>query len=193
MIVIRPSWSAIFLLLGHILCVPPAVRAEVFEMAQTGVWQDVSRPVAVASHPAKPPTPLPPALPADPRLEAIAVRFEISPALLEAVAWTESRHRANAVSRAGAMGVMQLMPATARSLGVRDPFDREQNMAGGAAYLRAQLDRFDNDLELALAAYNAGPGAVARHGKVPPYAETRKYIQSVMDRLASAVFVPHSP
>jgi soluble lytic murein transglycosylase-like protein len=190
---IRPGWPAVFLLLVHLVFVPQAVRAAVFEMAPTGVWQDVSRPAQVEPPVPKQPSSMsfPPT--ADPRLEAIAARFAISPALLEAVAWTESRHRANAVSRAGAMGVMQLMPATARSLGVRDPFDREQNMAGGAAYLRAQLDRFDNDLELALAAYNAGPGAVVRHGKVPPYVETRKYIQSVMDRLASAVFVPHSP
>jgi soluble lytic murein transglycosylase-like protein len=193
MILFRSNGFAIWLLFWQIALTAPAARAEVFELAPTGVWQDVSRPIAVETKMQKSQIALPPVLVADPQLEDIAARYNISPALLEAVAWTESRHRTTAVSRAGALGVMQLMPATAKALGVRDPFDRAQSMTGGAAYLREQLDRFDNDLERALAAYNAGPGAVRRYGKVPPYAETRKYIQSVMDRLASMVFVPHSP
>jgi soluble lytic murein transglycosylase-like protein len=84
---------------------------------------------------------------------------------------------------------MQLMPATARQLGVQNPHDPVQNIKGGAAYLRAQLDRFDGDVERALAAYNAGPGAVIRHGQVPPYRETRRYVQNILDRLAQNALV----
>ena len=109
---------------------------------------------------------------------------DLSAALIEAVAWQESRLRAGVVSRAGAIGEMQLMPATARALGV-DPFDSEQNFRGGATYLRQMLDRYDGDIVLALAAYNAGPGAVDRYGGVPPYPETRAYIAAILERLSS--------
>lgn len=104
--------------------------------------------------------------------------------ILEAVAWQESRHRQQAVSVKGAVGVMQLMPATARQLRV-DPHDLEQNIFGGAVYLSQMLQRYRGDLTLALAAYNAGPGAVDRYGGVPPYAETRAYVAAILSRLAS--------
>lgn len=109
----------------------------------------------------------------------------LSPRLVEAVAYVESRFHADAVSSAGAAGVMQLMPDTARELGVArdDPAD---NIRGGALYLGRMLEMFDGDLELALAAYNAGPGAVARHGGAPPFAETRAYVAAVMDYLAQS-------
>ncbi len=84
-----------------------------------------------------------------------------------------------AVSPAGARGLMQLMPGTADSLGVRDSFDPEQNLAGGVRYLRQLLDRFGGDERLALAAYNSGPGTVERYGDVPPYRETRDYVRRV--------------
>lgn len=109
----------------------------------------------------------------------------VSEDLIAAVAWRESRMRASAVSRAGARGEMQLMPATARSLGV-DPADSGQNYRGGAAYLRRLLIRYDGDLVKTLAAYNAGPGAVDRHHGVPPYPETRAYVAAVLDRLSRA-------
>lgn len=108
--------------------------------------------------------------------------------LLEAVAWQESRGRMSAVSPKGALGVMQLMPATAAELGV-DPTDAADNIRGGAIYLRRQLDRFGN-VPLALAAYNAGPGAVIRYGGVPPYRETRDYVAKIMGRLGSAIAPP---
>ena len=80
---------------------------------------------------------------------------------------------------------MQLMPGTARQLGVRNPHDVEQNVRGGTAYLREQLERFDNNVPLALAAYNAGPGAVLKHGGIPPYRETQNYVQQILRRLSA--------
>jgi soluble lytic murein transglycosylase-like protein len=108
--------------------------------------------------------------------------------LLEAVAWQESRGRMDAVSAKGALGVMQLMPTTAAELGV-DPTNTADNIRGGAMYLRRQLDRFGS-LPLALAAYNAGPGAVLRYGGVPPYRETRDYVSKIMSRLGVVVEPP---
>ena len=102
--------------------------------------------------------------------------------LVEAVAWQESRMRGGLVSRAGAIGEMQLMPATARALGV-DPWDTRDNFRGGAAYLGGLVHRYDGDLIRALAAYNAGPGAVDRYGGVPPYRETQAYVAAIMNRL----------
>lgn len=99
--------------------------------------------------------------------------------LLKAVARAESCFDPVAVSRAGAQGLMQLMPATARDMGVTSSFDGEQNLAGGAKYLAAMLARYSDDLDLALAAYNAGPGNVDRYDGVPPFKETQKYIVSV--------------
>jgi soluble lytic murein transglycosylase-like protein len=118
-----------------------------------------------------------------PHFQAAAAQFGLSESLLNAVAFTESRFQVGAVSPAGARGVMQLMPATARDLGV-DPADPVQNVMGGARYLRYLLDRFGNNLELALAGYNAGPGAVQRHKGIPPYRETRSYVRQVISRLA---------
>lgn len=108
-----------------------------------------------------------------------ALRYGLDPDLVRAVARVESGLDPRAVSPDGAMGVMQLMPGTARSLGVSDPFDAAQNVEGGVRYLRRMLDRFGGSLDLALAAYNAGPVAVERYGGVPPYAETEAYIRAV--------------
>jgi len=116
-------------------------------------------------------------------IDAAARRAELSPRLVEAVARQESGFRHQAVSRAGAVGVMQLMPATAAELGV-DRFDLSQNVTGGATYLRRMLDSFDGNLSLALAAYNAGPAAVRRFGGVPPFGETRAYVSAILGRLA---------
>lgn len=109
-----------------------------------------------------------------------AARYRLSPALINAVIKAESAYQVRAVSRAGAQGLMQLMPGTAREMGVVDPFDIEQNIDGGAQYLRKMLDQFDGDVHLALSAYNAGPGTVARYGGEVPYAETRSYVQRVL-------------
>ncbi|WP_394730474.1 lytic transglycosylase domain-containing protein [Altererythrobacter sp. GH1-8] len=109
-------------------------------------------------------------------------RYDLSPALIEALVWQESRWNQGAVSPKGARGLAQLMPATARYLQV-DPDDPVQNLEGGARYLREQLDRFDGNLEWALAAYNAGPGRVERARGVPRIRETQDYVASIMARL----------
>ena len=119
-------------------------------------------------------------------LERAASASELSPELVAAVAWRESGQRPGRVSRAGASGEMQLMPATARALGV-DAADPGQNLKGGAAYLKQMMRRYNGDLVRALAAYNAGPGAVDRHGGPPPYPETQAYVAAVLDRLSQAV------
>lgn len=107
----------------------------------------------------------------------------VDPELLHAVISVESGHNTRAVSPKGAAGLMQLMPDTARRYGVTDRFDPDQNVMGGALYLRDLMLRFDNRLELVLAAYNAGEGAVERFGRViPPYAETRRYVPKVIER-----------
>jgi soluble lytic murein transglycosylase-like protein len=118
----------------------------------------------------------------NPIVTAAAQQYGLAPELVDAVMWQESRYRQNAVSSVGAIGLMQLMPGTAKQLGV-NPHDAWQNAFGGAAYLRQQLNRFNNSIPLALAAYNAGPGAVIKHGGIPPYAETQKYVASIMQRL----------
>lgn len=104
----------------------------------------------------------------------------LDPRLVRAVIQTESAYNPRAVSRRGALGLMQLMPETARELQVLDAFDPDQNLRGGTLYLRRLLDRFSGRIELALAAYNAGPGAVERHGGIPPYAETRSYVRKIL-------------
>ncbi len=111
--------------------------------------------------------------------EEAAAAYDISPKLLRAVAKTESNFNPRATSKAGAMGVMQLMPGTARSLGVSDPYDPRQNIMGGAKYLKQNLDKFQ-DVSLALAAYNAGPGSVLKYDGIPPYKETQNYVRKVM-------------
>jgi soluble lytic murein transglycosylase-like protein len=111
-----------------------------------------------------------------------ARRHDVRPDLVRAVIQVESAFNPAAVSPKGAMGLMQLMPATARSFGVGNPFDPQQNVRAGVAYLRQLLDRYDNDETLALAAYNAGPGAVDRYNQtVPPYRETRNYVARISE------------
>lgn len=120
------------------------------------------------------------------RVGELAAKYDISPALLEAVVWQESRWRTNAVSPVGARGLAQLMPGTARMMGV-NPDDPHANLEGGARYLRMQLDAFDGNIEKALAAYNAGPGRVIRAGGIPPIRETQNYVAAILARLTMPV------
>lgn len=144
------------------------------------------RALVAAQRPARPPSGAPPAgtltdLPNGLRglIDEAARRYGLDPALVAGVIQTESGFNPRAQSGAGAKGLMQLMDATARGLGVSDPFDPVQNVMGGARLLRQLLDRY-GDVRLALAAYNAGPGAVDRYGGVPPYAETQRYVPTVL-------------
>ena len=112
-------------------------------------------------------------------ITAAAKKYGLDPALLAGLVKQESGFNPNAGSPAGARGLTQLMPATAAGLGVTNVLDPAQSLEGGAKYLRQQLDAFDGDVTRALAAYNAGPGAVQRYGGVPPYAETQNYVRAV--------------
>jgi soluble lytic murein transglycosylase-like protein len=172
--------------------------AQVYEIGQAGamqiregggavVWRDAGGPrqAAITAVPIAQVAVTPP-MDSATLLARTAARYSLSPALLEALVWQESRWRNEAVSPKGAMGLTQLMPATARALGV-DPRDPVANLEGGARYLRLLLDRFGGDVVKALAAYNAGPGRVERAGGVPAIRETRAYVAAIMARLGNYV------
>ena len=110
-----------------------------------------------------------------------AQKYDLPTELIRGVIKAESGFQVLAESAAGAKGLMQLMPATARELGVKDIFDVEQNIDGGSRYLKNMMNRFDNDIEKALSAYNAGPGTVERYGGIPPYKETVRYVKKVLE------------
>ena len=123
------------------------------------------------------------------KITAAAAQFGVEEAIVRAIIHAESAYNVNAMSRVGAQGLMQLMPATARRFGVTNAFDPAQNIRGGVQYLGWLLKRFNGDLKLAAAGYNAGEGAVAKYNGVPPYAETQRYVQRVAvlaDRYRSA-------
>ena len=117
-------------------------------------------------------------------IERAARKFGVESDLVKAVATAESNLNQGAISSVGAIGVMQLMPETAASLGV-DPYDKKQNIEGGVKYLRQMLDKFNGNVSHAVAAYNAGPGAVKKYGGVPPYSETQNYVGRVLDFYAN--------
>lgn len=123
--------------------------------------------------------PLPATIAYNDAIAEAAELYNLDPNLIRAIIRAESAFNPFAVSRAGAQGLMQLMPAVAEELNVFDPFDPRQNIFGGARYLRWLLDRNDGNLDLAVASYNAGPGAVARYNGIPPYRETRNYVKKV--------------
>ncbi|MFZ0230924.1 MAG: lytic transglycosylase domain-containing protein [Mycobacterium sp.] len=136
----------------------------------------------------------------DAAIEQAAERHQVDPNLVRSIIKVESNFNPNAVSRKGAMGLMQLMPATARSLKVSNPFDPQQNVDAGVRHLRQLLDSYGGDVRLSLAAYNAGAGAVARSAGVPKFAETKNYVQRITELYAGGeggtrvVFTPpHNP
>jgi soluble lytic murein transglycosylase-like protein len=119
----------------------------------------------------------------DDHIKEVAARHGVRADLVAAVIEAESDFNPRAVSRRGARGLMQLMPKTAKRLGVADPFDPKENIEAGVKHLRAMMDRFDNNIPLALAAYNAGEVAVIKYRGVPPYRETRAYVKRIMKKL----------
>lgn len=202
--VIRPIRAIDSLHCGLMLILlgaPSAVLADVIEISgENHAWVAggpaiETRGAAIAA-PALPalgtPAPITEVLPSagpdrwQARIAELAHKYDLSPQLLEALVWQESRWHESAVSPVGARGLAQLMPGTAREMGV-NAADPSANLEGGARYLRAQLDAFGGDLEKALAAYNAGPDRVRRAGGVPPIRETREYVSSILARLSALV------
>ncbi len=121
-----------------------------------------------------------------PQIGAAAAKYGVDPKIVSAVMQVESGGDPNAVSRAGAQGLMQLMPSTARAAGVNDPFDPAQSIDGGTREIASLLSEFGGDLDLALAGYNAGSGAVKRFGGIPPYPETQSYVRKIRGILANS-------
>ena len=170
---------------------PASARADVMEVGASGyswVAGGPAAPAPSAAVAALPADPAPSSAPVPPRWQphvaALSTRYDLSPALIEALVWQESRWNPAATSPKGARGLAQLMPGTARHLGV-DALDPAANLEGGARYLRQQIDLFGGDLEKALAAYNAGPGRVQKAGGVPRIAETQAYVAAIMGRLSA--------
>ena len=127
---------------------------------------------------------LPPEVAYETLIHEAAERYDVNPALIRAVIATESAFDATAISPAGALGLMQLMPALAEELGVLDPFDPRQNIMGGTRYLSELLRLHSGNVRLALASYNAGPGAVSKYDGIPPYRETQQYVKTITGILA---------
>lgn len=185
---------------GVALLAAHAVRAEVMEIGVNGAvtryagpavyTSEGVRPIAARAVPAVRAAAAPAPAPAvHEAITAAARRQSLNRELLEAVAWRESGFRQTALSPKGAVGVMQIMPATALGLGV-DSYDLHQNIEGGAAYLRLMLNRYSGNLTMALAAYNAGPGAVDRYRGVPPFRETQAYVGAILGRLSQGAAAP---
>lgn len=120
-------------------------------------------------------------------IDAASKKYNISSNIIKAVIKAESGFNTTAISKTGAMGLMQLMPGTAAALGVKDAFDPRENIDGGVRYLKNMLSEFGGNLELALAAYNAGPNSVKKYGGIPPYEETQNYVRGIMSSLKNKV------
>jgi hypothetical protein len=158
-------------------------RVSETRVTETMVEPRVVAPVEVGASPAPAVSPDLSGLGINALVESISAQHGLLPQLVHSVIKVESNYNPNAVSRKGALGLMQLIPSTARRFGVSDVFNPVENIQGGVKYLKYLLDLYNNDYRLALAAYNAGEGAVAKYGDVPPYAETQNYLAQVGKRL----------
>lgn len=159
---------------------PPAPAGFASMVSQAMQATGQSGDPGLGEEPSRGPAMTPPAQ-IDSLVSANAAAWQVDPALVKAIIANESGFNANATSKTGAQGLMQLEPGTAAGLGVHDCYDPAQNVWGGTRYIRGLLDRFNGDMRLAVAAYNAGPGAVEKYGGVPPYAETQNYVGNVLD------------
>jgi soluble lytic murein transglycosylase-like protein len=154
---------------------PPAEVPPCLDEASPSIYAPTGPPVAVEA---------PPHI--EKLVKKLAPKYQLDPKLVTAVMSVESNFNAFALSPKNAMGLMQLMPDTAKRFGVRKPFDAQDNMQGGMAYLRWLLAYFEGDLVLVAAGYNAGEGAVEKHKGVPPFAETQDYVRRVLERVGTA-------
>lgn len=193
-----PTLSAVFLIAVGVLCMQPVWAEELISTTNTdtvnlsNIQIDSDHPVMILeaatqiavvpeAYTGKPLFHIADKILYDRMVNKIARTYGVESALLHAVISVESRYNPKAVSKAGAIGLMQLMPETAKRYGVVDPHDPLQNLRGGARYLRYLLKKYNNDRNLALAAYNAGEASVAKYGnQIPPYPETTKYVPRVM-------------
>ena len=175
--VVRPDLRTGKLVRSMVVSPKPVMEVKV---AEAVVPPRVMSADAPDSQPAAPPSGI------DEAVQRIAAEHALPPQLIHSVIKVESNYDTHAISSKGAQGLMQLVPATARRFGVSDAFNPVQNIQGGARYLRYLLDLYNDDYPLALAAYNAGEGAVARYGGVPPFAETRNYVVLVRRQLEQA-------
>jgi soluble lytic murein transglycosylase-like protein len=176
---------------------PSGVTSSQSATSQTGLPGTTNGTTPDQSTPSNPNDTIVQSTPADiaQMVREVSSRYHVDPELIEAVVQTESHGNPSAVSRRGAQGLMQLVPETAYQMGVKDAFDPKQNLDGGTRYLQTLLERYNGNLDKALAAYNAGPGAVDRAGGVPQIRETRAYVQKVtnsyyrpgVDRLPNAL------
>jgi soluble lytic murein transglycosylase-like protein len=176
---------------GLMVLMPSVYLRDLSPQPQTTVSEVGASKIAIqTSSEEKPPDPAPPVAspkppvekakhPYNPIIQKAAERYEIDPALVKAIIMAESNYNPRAVSKMGARGLMQLMPATAEALGVEDIFNPEHNIHAGVRYFRQLLDRFDGNIELALAAYNAGSRKVRKYKGIPPFRATQIYIEKV--------------
>jgi len=168
--------------------IPPTVPVRDLELSASAVASvQTAQPPAAPAPQTKSPSR---ATRYDGLIDKYAAQFEIDPSLIRSMIVQESGYNPRAVSRKGASGLMQLMPETAARLGVRDMFDPEENLRGGTQHMRSLLDMFDNDLNLSLAAYNAGENLVGRIRRVPNIAETRQYVKSITARYGKTTHPP---
>ncbi|UWZ80598.1 lytic transglycosylase domain-containing protein [Geoalkalibacter halelectricus] len=174
--------TLIFVVTAH-FSLASEVRADIYRYVdENGVVHFTNRPTSSNFHFFRKETLEPTTI--DDYVRRYAELFNLEEALVRAVIRAESNFNPQVVSHKGAIGLMQLMPATAAYLNIDNPRDPEQNIRGGTRYLRMLLDQFEGDLELALAAYNAGPNTVVRFGGIPPYPETRTYVTRVKQYLS---------
>jgi soluble lytic murein transglycosylase-like protein len=155
------------------------LQGEILKQSPSGDLPKTMPSAANTAQPAQPITQL---------VESVSQQFGVDKHLVTALIQQESGFNPKAVSKVGAQGLMQLMPQTAKSLGVNDPFNPAENLTGGVKYLKRLMNRYRGNIPLALAAYNAGEGAVSQHGGIPPYKETQHYVRTIL-----ANYLKHKP